>query len=254
MELRKKRVEIVTVMIISLICIGFGNLLIHESGSRFTVGGTVGGTEVDENYATTLVDVDGNGKVDLRDISLVARSFPDSESSPRYDVTGDGKLDFRDIAVTAQSFGKGVFSIDVRGDASGLYMMCEMARQFTASKLEWSTSLPSYPSGYVEFNLAAKTLGLEKLNDWSYHMSLRGLEEGSMISAGYVNYVLMVQSTSGDLDFIFYDRDSNYPYYYHTADIVGALKGNVYFHIDLPDIAEFHYEGRELTIYVHIAH
>ncbi|MFQ6115280.1 MAG: dockerin type I domain-containing protein, partial [bacterium] len=51
-----------------------------------------------------------DGKVDIRDIAIIARIFgviaPDPRYNPNYDIIYDGKIDIRDIATVAKEFGK----------------------------------------------------------------------------------------------------------------------------------------------------
>ena len=55
-------------------------------------------------------DVNGDGKVDMQDIGIVARAFGTSPGAPRWnpaaDVNGDGTVDMRDIALVASHFGQ----------------------------------------------------------------------------------------------------------------------------------------------------
>jgi hypothetical protein len=66
-----------------------------------------------------LGDVNGDGKVDIKDIALVAKSFgavgpnyfyPGSPPSPNWnpdaDLNGDNKIDIKDIVIVALNFGK----------------------------------------------------------------------------------------------------------------------------------------------------
>jgi len=57
-----------------------------------------------------LGDVNGDGKVDIKDVGIVARAFGATPSDPRWnpaaDLNGDGKIDIRDIAIVAANFGK----------------------------------------------------------------------------------------------------------------------------------------------------
>jgi hypothetical protein len=59
---------------------------------------------------TSASDVNRDGKVDLRDISLVAIAFGSYPGHPRWnliaDLNQDGKIDLRDIALVAKNFGK----------------------------------------------------------------------------------------------------------------------------------------------------
>jgi PKD repeat protein len=64
-----------------------------------------------------LGDLDGDGKVDMKDVAIVAAAFGSSPRHPRWnpdaDITGetylvpDGKVDMRDVAVVSKNFGKG---------------------------------------------------------------------------------------------------------------------------------------------------
>jgi uncharacterized protein (DUF2141 family) len=57
-----------------------------------------------------LGDVNGDGKVDMKDIAIVAAAFGSTPSSPRWDpradVNGDGKVNMLDVAIVASNFGK----------------------------------------------------------------------------------------------------------------------------------------------------
>jgi len=57
-----------------------------------------------------LGDVNGDGKVDVKDIGIVARAFGSTPSDPRWapaaDLNGDGRIDVRDISIVASNFGK----------------------------------------------------------------------------------------------------------------------------------------------------
>jgi len=145
----------------------------------------------------------------------------------------------------------GTYEIDIPGDASGLHMICIMFEQFSASKLKWSTSVPSYPPGtYFNVALDARSLDSSKLSDTTYHLSMDGLEEFSISASGAEFYV---KCRSGELDLVF--SDPYYSYYYWTyrkVDINGALKGDVVFTINIPPLPSFHYEGPELNIDVYI--
>lgn len=157
------------------------------------------------------------------------------------------------LSVVARPGSPGTYEIDIYGDASGVHGICEAVHHFKASNLEWSTSFPSYPSGSVDFGLNVRNVDFDKVSAWTYHLSLRGMDEGSIIALGSMSYILSVKARSGELDFIFSNPSTYYPYYYRTVDIEGTLKGDVLFHIDIPPhIPGFNYEGRELTIDVHI--
>jgi hypothetical protein len=55
-------------------------------------------------------DVNGDGRVDLKDIALVARAFGSTPTSPNWnpaaDLNGDGKIDMKDITLVARNFGR----------------------------------------------------------------------------------------------------------------------------------------------------
>jgi len=57
-----------------------------------------------------LGDINGDGKVDGRDITIAARAFGTKPGDPRWnldsDVNGDGKVDGRDLTLIASNFGK----------------------------------------------------------------------------------------------------------------------------------------------------
>ncbi len=55
-------------------------------------------------------DINDDGKVDIRDIAIVALAFgthnPDPDYNPDADIYYDGKVDIKDIAFTAMHFGE----------------------------------------------------------------------------------------------------------------------------------------------------
>jgi parallel beta-helix repeat protein len=57
-----------------------------------------------------LGDINGDGKVDIRDLSIVASAFGETPERPRWDeradINKDGKVDIRDISIVAKNFGK----------------------------------------------------------------------------------------------------------------------------------------------------
>lgn len=59
---------------------------------------------------TIVGDVNGDGKVDMRDIGVIARAFGSNLNNPRYnpsaDIDGDHRIDMRDMAKVARNFGK----------------------------------------------------------------------------------------------------------------------------------------------------
>jgi hypothetical protein len=75
----------------------------------FIIGGS--NTLSDVNITVRLIgDVNGDGRIDLRDIALVARAFGSTPTSPNWnpaaDINGDGKIDLKDIALVARNFGQ----------------------------------------------------------------------------------------------------------------------------------------------------
>ena len=68
-------------------------------------------TFTDGNITVRLVgDVNGDGRVDLKDIALVARAFGSTPSSPNWnpyaDINGDGIVNMKDIILVARHFGE----------------------------------------------------------------------------------------------------------------------------------------------------
>jgi hypothetical protein len=57
-----------------------------------------------------LGDVNGDGRVDMKDIAMVARAFGSTSSSPNWnpaaDINGDGTVSMKDIAIVARNFGQ----------------------------------------------------------------------------------------------------------------------------------------------------
>jgi parallel beta-helix repeat protein len=65
----------------------------------------------DGNISVRLLgDVNGDGRVDLRDLALVARAFGSTPGSPNWnpacDFYGDGTVNMKDIALVARNFGQ----------------------------------------------------------------------------------------------------------------------------------------------------
>ena len=60
--------------------------------------------------ARLLGDVNGDGRVDMKDIAMVARSFGSTPASPNWnpaaDLNGDGTVNMKDIAIVARNFGQ----------------------------------------------------------------------------------------------------------------------------------------------------
>jgi uncharacterized protein (DUF2141 family) len=57
-----------------------------------------------------LGDVNGDGKVDMRDLGIVAKAFGSTPLDPRWnpaaDLNGDGVVNMVDIGIVAINFGK----------------------------------------------------------------------------------------------------------------------------------------------------
>ncbi len=58
---------------------------------------------------TTLIgDIDGDGKVDMKDVGYAARLFGTASTGPSWnasaDVNGDGKIDMKDVGIVAKNF------------------------------------------------------------------------------------------------------------------------------------------------------
>jgi len=60
-------------------------------------------------YAEIIGDVNGDGKVDIKDMAVVAQAFGSYTGHPKYnpaaDVNQDGWVDIRDLAMVAKNFG-----------------------------------------------------------------------------------------------------------------------------------------------------
>jgi len=68
-----------------------------------------------ENKTTPVYDINGDGKINIRDVAIVAYSYGSYPGHPRWnpdaDITGpngepDGKVDIRDVALVASHFGE----------------------------------------------------------------------------------------------------------------------------------------------------
>jgi len=148
------------------------------------------------------------------------------------------------LVVMSKPMPPGTFEISIIGDAYGFYSFLEMFHHFSVNRLEWSTSLPTYPIGtFINFAVNVGSLDFENTNLWTYHLSVKGLDESSIKQNGAAMF--SVQCKSGELDFVFSDS-------YHKVDITGMLKGDVHFVMNLSPDINFNYQGQELTINVHI--
>jgi hypothetical protein len=55
-------------------------------------------------------DLNGDGKVDIMDIAIVAKAYGSIPGDPNWnpvaDINGDGKVDIMDIAIVAKHYGE----------------------------------------------------------------------------------------------------------------------------------------------------
>lgn len=155
------------------------------------------------------------------------------------------------IVMAAKPMPPGTFEIDILGDAYGLYTFCEMFQHFSVNGLKWATMLPTYPPpALMGITVDVASIDFCKIGVGSYHLGVKSLREGSIAQNGATMF--SVQCSNGELDFVFSDYDM-YMQAYRTVDITGILKGDVHFYIYMPPaIPPFDYQGRELTIQVHI--
>ena len=73
-------------------------------------------TEINDNvrsvwiFVYTVGDLNGDGKVDMKDIATVAKAFGQTVPpiSPDLDVNEDWKIDMRDISIVARHFGESI--------------------------------------------------------------------------------------------------------------------------------------------------
>lgn len=86
------------------------------------VASTVQGeTNTENNVNSSLIlvkvrlfaDVNGDGKVDIKDVALAGKAFGESKGDPRWlpwgpyaDMDSNGKIDIKDISLIAKNFGK----------------------------------------------------------------------------------------------------------------------------------------------------
>jgi len=87
--------------------IGFYNITVHVEPVQ-------GETEITDNarsvwmFVYTVGDLNGDGKVDIKDVSSVAKAFGQKVPpiSPDLDINEDWKIDIRDISYVAKHFGE----------------------------------------------------------------------------------------------------------------------------------------------------
>jgi hypothetical protein len=107
----------------STLTIGTGSLSFKIPSSNARLGNyTVCGTAVyyvgifpyyaasSLRFSVVLIgDLNGDGKVDIRDIAITAKAYGSSPGMPNWnpiaDLNGDGKVDIRDIAIVAKNYG-----------------------------------------------------------------------------------------------------------------------------------------------------
>ncbi len=70
-----------------------------------------GSNTLSGNITVRLIgDVNGDGKVDLRDLALAARAFGSTQTSPNWnpatDINGDGVVNMKDLTLIARYFGQ----------------------------------------------------------------------------------------------------------------------------------------------------
>jgi chitodextrinase len=62
------------------------------------------------NMTAKLYDLNGDKKIDMKDIAIVARAYGSNPSKPNWnpiaDINGDGKVDMKDVAPVARHFGE----------------------------------------------------------------------------------------------------------------------------------------------------
>ena len=157
------------------------------------------------------------------------------------------------LIVVAKPGPPGTYEIDIDGDASPFYMWCDIFQGFSAMKLNWTTSIPFYyyPPSYLNITIDARALGLDKVNESTYHLSLRGLNNFSFNMGDMVMF--NIEAKVGEFVLEFSDPIQQDPPYYRALDITGTLKGDVQFHVYNPfSVPEFHYEGAKLVINIHM--
>lgn len=86
--------------------------------NNYTVGLTVTDSVGRTNSVSTLIevanrsqyDLNGDGKIDIKDISIVARAFGTRPGDPYWnpiaDINGDGKVDIKDVSAVAKHYGE----------------------------------------------------------------------------------------------------------------------------------------------------
>ena len=87
--------RLVSIMLLSLIVLGFSMLTLGVQLTR--ASGLIG-------------DLNGDGKVDVKDLAILGKAFGSYESHPRWsaacDLNGDGTVDVLDAALILKNFGQ----------------------------------------------------------------------------------------------------------------------------------------------------
>jgi len=93
-----------------------GSVSAHDSYPAYNYQDLIGGKSITTIWLGFAGDLNGDGKVDIKDIAIVAKAFGSYPGSPNWnpiaDVTGptlgvpDNKVDIRDVAYVAKNFGK----------------------------------------------------------------------------------------------------------------------------------------------------
>jgi len=77
--------------------------------------GSIGSTTKTVKVTSLLGDLNGDGKVDIKDIAIVAKAFGSTPGSPTWnpiaDVDGNGKVEIKDIAIVAKQYGQRASSL-----------------------------------------------------------------------------------------------------------------------------------------------
>jgi hypothetical protein len=90
--------------------------VLNSDGTISTAEMVTGGNSTDNMYcgvydcAAGIVDINHDGKVDMKDVAAAAHAFLSTPSLPSWDpnadVNGDGKVDMKDVGSTAREFQK----------------------------------------------------------------------------------------------------------------------------------------------------
>lgn len=87
----------------------FGNVTAHESYPAYNYQDAIGGKDTETIYLGFPGDINGDGEVDIRDVSIAARAFGSYPGHPRWnpiaDVNNDDEVNIRDIAAIARKYG-----------------------------------------------------------------------------------------------------------------------------------------------------